>query len=148
MVCYPHLNVKIVATHGGINVDEDGVTHQAVEDIAIMRAIPGMKVVAVADPGEVLSALREVVRAPGPVFLRLARAEAEVIHTDRENVEFTIGKAEVLREGCDVTLMGVGMMVWEALKAAEMLEKEGIQARVINIRTAKPIDRDVIVKAA
>lgn len=148
MLCYPKLNVKVVATHGGINVGEDGVTHQAVEDIAIMRAIPGMKVVVVADPGEVTAALREVVKTPGPVFLRLGRAETEVIHEDIENVKFEIGKAETLREGSDVTLMGVGMMVWESIKAAEILEKEGISARVVNVRTVKPIDVETIVKAA
>lgn len=148
MLCYPNLNVKVVATHGGINVGEDGVTHQAVEDIAIMRAIPGMKVVVVADPGEVTAALRAVVKTPGPVFLRLGRAETEVLHEDMENVDFQIGKAESLREGSDVTLMGVGMMVWESIKAAEMLEKEGISARVVNVRTVKPIDVETIVKAA
>lgn len=148
MLCYPNLNVKVVATHGGINVGEDGVTHQAVEDIAIMRAIPGMKVVVVADPGEVTAALRAVVKTPGPVFLRLGRTETEVLHKDMENVDFQIGKAETLREGSDVTLMGVGMMVWESIKAAEMLEKEGISARVVNVRTVKPIDVETIVKAA
>lgn len=148
MLCYPNLNVKVVATHGGINVGEDGVTHQAVEDIAIMRAIPGMKVVVAADPGEVTAALRAVIKTPGPVYLRLGRAETEVLHEDMENVEFEIGKAETLREGSDVTLMGVGMMVWESIKAAEMLEREGISARVVNIRTVKPVDVETIVKAA
>lgn len=148
MLCYPKLNVKIVATHGGINVGEDGVTHQAVEDIGIMRAIPGMKVVVVADPGEVEAALREVVRIPGPVFLRLGRAETEVIHEDMENVIFNIGKAEILREGYDVTLMSIGMMVWESIKAAELLAKEGISARVVNMRSVKPIDVEIIVNAA
>ncbi|PKM52127.1 MAG: transketolase [Firmicutes bacterium HGW-Firmicutes-7] len=148
MLCYPKLNVKIVATHGGINVGEDGVTHQAIEDVAIMRAIPNMKVVVVADPGEVLAALRAVVKMPGPVFLRLARAETEVLHEDANLVNFEIGKAEVMREGTDVTLIGMGMMVWESIKAAKLLEKEGISARVINIRTVKPIDVEEIVKAA
>lgn len=148
MICYPNLNVKIVATHGGINVGEDGVTHQAIEDIAIMRAIPNMKVVVVADPGEVTAALREIVKTPGPIFLRLGRAETEVIHEDMDNVKFEIGKVETLREGTDVTLMGVGMMVWESLNAAYLLEKEGISARVINVRTVKPIDIESIIKAA
>lgn len=148
MLAYPQLNVKVVATHGGINVGEDGVTHQAIEDIAIMRAIPGMKVVVVADPGEVMAALRAVVKTPGPVYLRLARPETEMIHEDQYKVEFEIGKAEVLQDGTDVSLLSVGMMVWESIKAAKMLAEEGISARVINIRTVKPIDVDTIVKAA
>lgn len=148
MICYPNLNVKVVATHGGINVGEDGVTHQAIEDIAIMRAIPGMKVVVAADPGEVAAALREVVRTPGPAFLRLARDEGEIIHQNPESVKFELGKAEILRDGNDITLMAVGMMVWESLKAAEMLEKEGISSRVVNIRTVKPIDTEIVGKAA
>lgn len=148
MLCYPKLNVKVVATHGGINTGEDGVTHQAVEDIAIMRAIPGMRVVVAADPGEVLAALRAVIRTPGPVYLRLGRAETQVIHEDSHNVDFEIGKAEILREGTDVSLLAVGMMVWESLKAAEILDKEGISARVINVRTVKPIDIETVSKAA
>lgn len=148
MLCYPNLNVKVVATHGGINVGEDGVTHQAIEDIAIMRAIPNMKVVVAADPGEVTAALREVVKIDGPVFLRLGRDKAEVIHEDKDKVSFKIGEAELLREGNDVTLIGVGMMVWESLRAAEMLSKEGISARVINLRTVKPLDEKIIRKAA
>jgi transketolase len=148
MICYPKLNVKIVATHGGINVGEDGVTHQAIEDIAIMRVLPEMKVIVAADPGEVTAALRVAVNTPGPVFLRLGRAETEVIHENENEVDFKIGKAEILRDGKDVTLMAVGMMVWESLKAAQELEKEGISARVVNIRTIKPIDTNVILSAA
>ena len=148
MLCYPNLNVKVVATHGGISVGQDGVTHQAVEDIAIMRAIPGMRVIVAADPGEVCAALREVLRTKGPVFLRLGRGEAEVIHEDSESVDFPLGKAEVLREGGDVTLIGVGLMVWEALQAAEMLKEDGINARVINLRSVKPIDEETIIAAA
>jgi transketolase len=148
MVAYPRLNVKIVATHGGINVGEDGVTHQAVEDIAIMRAIPGMTVVVVADPGEVTPALRAVVQHQGPVYLRIPRASSEIIHPAGSLVDFTIGKAETLREGKDVTLMGVGMMVTECLRAAESLALDGIQARVINVRTVKPLDEETVVAAA
>ena len=148
MIAYPRLNVKIVATHGGINVGEDGVTHQAIEDIAIMRAIPGMTVVVVADPGEVTPALRAVVRHPGPVYLRLPRAASEIIHPDGSRVDFPIGKAETLREGTDVALLGVGMMVSECLRAAESLARDGIQARVINIRTVKPLDEETVVAAA
>lgn len=146
MIAYPGLNVKVVATHGGINVGQDGVTHQAVEDIAIMRAIPTMKVVCVADPGEVTAALRSVLKEEGPVYLRLPRAPYEVIH--EKEPEFQIGKAEVLREGSDVTIMAVGMMVWDSLEAAKRLEQEGVSARVVNVRTVKPIDEQMIVAAA
>jgi transketolase len=148
MIAYPQLNVKIVATHGGINVGQDGVTHQAVEDIAIMRAIPGMKVVVVADPGEVTAALRAVLHIPGPAYLRLARASSEIIHEQGDTLTFELGKAEILREGDDVALLGVGMMVWECLQAADLLAAGGIQARVVNVRTVKPIDLDLIVQAA
>lgn len=148
MIVYPQLNVKIVATHGGINVGQDGVTHQAVEDIAIMRAIPGLKVVVVADPGEVTAALRAVLQIPGPVYLRLARAPSEVIHEHSHKITFEVGQAEILRQGNDVALLGVGMMVWECLQAANMLAAEGINARVINVRTVKPIDLEMIMQAA
>lgn len=148
MIAYPNLNVKIVATHGGINVGQDGATHQAVEDIAIMRAIPGMKVVTVADPGEVTPALSALLTIPGPAYLRLGRSDAEVIHTDPDTVDFQIGKAEILRRGNDITLIGTGMMVWECLQAAQALHTEGIEARVINIRTIKPIDMTVLRSAA
>lgn len=148
MIAYPFLNVKIVATHGGINVGKDGVTHQATEDIAIMRAIPGMKVVAVADPGEVTAALRAVIRTPGPAYLRLPRENSEIIHQDADNVRFEVGRAEILKEGEDVSLFAIGMMVWESLKAAELLDREGIKARVVNVRTVKPIDEDIIKRAA
>ncbi len=148
MLCYPNLNVKVVATHGGISVGQDGVTHQAIEDIAIMRAIPNMKVLVAADPGEVCAALREAVRTPGPVFLRLGRGEAEVLHEDKDAVDFRLGKAEVLRDGKDVTLAAVGLMVWESLQAAKKLEAEGIDARVVNLRSVKPLDTECVVAAA
>jgi len=148
MVAYPRLNVKIVATHGGVNVGEDGVTHQAIEDIAIMRSIPGMTVMAVADPGEVAAALRAALRHEGPVYLRLPRAAGEIIHQDESRVTFTVGKAETLREGKDVTLIGVGLLVSECLKAAETLAAEGIQARVLNARTVKPLDEEALLAAA
>jgi len=147
MVAYPRLNVKVIATHGGINVGEDGVTHQAVEDIAIMRAIPGMAVAAVADPGEVTAAVRAVVRNKGPAYLRIPRAASEILHRESE-VTFALGKAETLRAGQDVTLIGIGMMVWECLQAAERLSAEGIQARVLNMRTVKPLDAQALLAAA
>lgn len=146
MLCYPRLNVKIVATHGGINVGEDGVTHQAVEDIAIMRAIPNMKVLVAADPGEVGAALMAALRTPGPVYLRLGRAATEVLHEGE--TAFEIGKAEILATGADVSLMAVGMMVAESLRAREMLGAEGIDAEVVNLRSIKPIDAETIAASA
>jgi len=147
MICYPNLNVKIVATHGGINVGEDGVTHQAIEDIAIMRALPNMKVVVPADPGEVMAALRAVINCPGPVYLRLGRAEAELLHENLKDQPFEVGKAETLREGKDICLAAVGMMVFESLRAAKLLYSEGIEAEVINVRSVKPLDETTIINA-
>jgi len=148
MIAYPNMNVKIVATHGGVNVGQDGATHQAIEDIAIMRAIPNMTVVSVADPGEVTSALRAILSIKGPAYLRLARNNSEIIHENEDQIDFRIGKAEVLRNGSDVTIMAIGMMVYEAIIAADKLAKENIHTRVVNIRTIKPIDRDTIDEAA
>lgn len=147
MIAYPGLNVTIVATHGGINVGEDGVTHQAVEDIAIMRAIPGMRVIAVADPGEVVAAVRAAVAYNGPIYVRIPRAPYEVIHDDSDAVEYEIGRAEVLRDGSDVTIIAAGMMVWDSLQAATALADDGISARVVNVRTIKPIDEAMLAAA-
>ena len=147
-VCYPEMNVKIVATHGGISVGEDGATHQAIEDIAIMRALPKMRVIVAADPGEVCAALLTAIRTPGPVYLRLGRGVGGVLHTDPKSVDFQFGKAEVLRTGIDVTIIGAGIMVEQGVIAADILHKEGISARVLNIRTVKPIDKDAIYAAA
>ena len=147
MICYPNLNVKIVATHGGINVGEDGVTHQAIEDIAIMRALPNMKVLVPADPGEVIATLRAAVKCPGPVFLRLGRADAELLHKNHEDLDIEIGKAETLRRGNDICLAAVGMMVYESMRAAEMLCADGIEAEVINVRSVKPLDESTIIEA-
>lgn len=139
-VCYPNMNVKIIATHGGISVGEDGATHQAIEDIAIMRSLPNMKVLVAADPGEVKAAVFEAIKTPGPVYVRLGRSEGGYIHENLEDVNFELGKAEVLKQGTDVTLMAVGIMVEQSLKAAEMLEERGVSAKVMNLRTVKPID--------
>lgn len=146
MVAYPGLNVKIVSTHGGINVGQDGVTHQAVEDIAIMRAIPTMKVLSVADPGEVAPALRAAISTPGPVYVRIPRAPYEVIH--HEEPQYEVGKSEILREGTDLAILAIGMQVWDSLQAANKLAAEGIEARVINVRSIKPLDKSVIRAAA
>lgn len=143
-LCYPNLNVKIVATHGGISVGEDGATHQAIEDIAIMRALPNMKVLVAADPGEVQSAVFAALRTPGPVYVRLGRGVGAPVHTNPEKVVFEVGKGEVLRDGIDVTLVAVGIMVEQALQAAKLLKSHGVDAAVINLRSVKPIDRALL----
>lgn len=145
-VCYQNLNVKIVATHGGISVGEDGATHQAIEDIAIMRAIPNMKVLVAADPGEVKAALFAAVQTPGPVYLRLGRGVGEAIHQNPDEVVYDMGKAEVLQDGADVTLVAAGIMVEQSLLAARALKEQGISAAVINLRSIKPID-EALLKA-
>ncbi len=147
-ICYPNMNVKIIATHGGISVGEDGATHQAIEDIAIMRSLPNMKVIVAADPGEVKAAVFEAIRTPGPVYVRLGRSVGGYVHEDPDAVSVKLGQAETLRDGSDVTLVGVGIMVEQSLIAAEKLREQGVSARVINLRSVKPIDADTLVKAA
>lgn len=147
MIAYPNLNVTIAATHGGINVGQDGVTHQAVEDIALMRAVPNMKVLVVADPGETEAALRAAVNHPGPVWMRIPRADDALLH-QRPPEDYRIGKAEVLREGGDVTIVAIGMMVTRALEAAERLAERGVEATVINARSLKPLDEHTLLDFA
>ena len=147
-ICYPNMNVKIIATHGGISVGEDGATHQAIEDIAIMRSLPTRKVIVAADPCEVKAAVFEAIRTPGPVYVRLGLSVGGYVHEDPDAVSVTLGQAETLRDGSDVTLVGVGIMVEQSLIAAEKLREQGVSARVINLRTVKPIDADTLVKAA
>ena len=142
---YPHLNVKIGATHAGISVGEDGATHQCCEDIALMRTIPGMTILNPADGREAIAAMRAAVEMQGPVYLRFGRLAVPVVTPDEP---FVIGKGQTLREGSDVTIIATGLMVNEALMAADALAEEGINARVINMATIKPIDRDIIIKAA
>ena len=142
---YPHLNVKIGATHAGISVGEDGATHQCCEDIALMRTIPGMTILNPADGREAVAAMRAAVEMQGPVYLRFGRLAVPVVTPDEP---FVIGKGQTLRDGADVTIIATGLMVNEALIAADTLAEEGINARVINMATIKPIDRDIIVKAA
>lgn len=144
---YPHLNVKIGATHAGISVGEDGATHQCLEDMGLMREIPGMTVICPSDDVETKAAVKAAYEYDGPVYLRLGRLAVPVIN-DREGYRFEIGKGVVLREGGDVTLAATGLCVGYALKAAELLEKAGIQARVLNIHTIKPLDEELILKAA
>lgn len=144
---YPHLNVKIGATHAGITVGEDGATHQCNEDIALMRTIPGMTVIVPSDDVEARAAVKASAQLDGPVYLRFGRAPVEVIN-DQEDYHFEIGKGVLLKEGSDVTIVATGICVNESLKAAKMLEQDGINAEVINIHTIKPIDSDIIVKSA
>jgi len=144
---YPHLNVKIGATHAGISVGEDGATHQCCEDIALMRTIPGMTVINPADDVEAKAAVAAVLEYDGPCYLRFGRLAVPVIN-DNPDYHFEIGKGVQLKDGKDVTIIASGLMVNEALIAAEALAKDGISARVINIHTIKPIDREIILKAA
>ena len=144
---YPHLNVKIGATHAGITVGEDGATHQCNEDIALMRTIPGMVVMCPADDVEAKAAVRAAVEYDGPVYIRFGRAAVPVIN-DRPDYKFEIGKGTIVREGTDVTIVATGICVDSALGAAEKLAAEGISAEVINICTIKPLDEDIIIKSA
>ena len=144
---YPHLNVKVCATHGGISVGEDGASHQCCEDFALMRSIPGMVVMSPSDDVEARAAVRAAYEYKGPVYIRFGRAAVPVVH-DPENFTFEIGKAEVLRDGRDVAIVATGLMVAEALAAAEALAGEGISARVINVCTIKPLDEETILAAA
>ncbi len=145
-VGYPHLNVKIGATHAGISVGEDGATHQCLEDIALMRSIPGMTIINPADATEARLAVEAAIKFDGPVYLRFGRLAIPVIFD--ESYKFEIGKGVKLTEGNDVTIVATGLMVHEALTAAELLKKEGISARVINIATIKPLDKEIILTAA
>ena len=144
---YPHLNVKIGATHAGITVGEDGATHQCNEDIALMRTIPGMIVMCPADDVEARAAVKAAAEYEGPVYLRFGRAACPVIN-DRPDYKFEIGKGNVVREGSDLTIVATGICVGNALEAAEMLAADGISAEVINICTIKPLDEELIVKSA
>lgn len=145
-VCYPKLNVKIAATHAGLSVGEDGATHQALEDLSIMRSLPNMVVLNPADAVETKQCIYKAAEYNGPVYIRLGRSKVPVLFD--ESYKFEIGKGIELRKGTDVALIATGIMVQKALTAAEELEKEGISARVINISTIKPIDKDIIIKAA
>ena len=144
---YPHLNVKIGATHGGISVGEDGASHQCCEDFALMRSIPGMTVICPADDIEARAAVRAAYAMEGPVYLRFGRLAVPVFH-DESNYHFELGKGEQLTEGNDIAIIATGLMVNEARMAAEQLAAEGIHARVINIHTIKPLDEELIVAAA
>ena len=146
-VGYPHLNVKIGATHAGISVGEDGATHQCNEDIALMRTIPGMVVINPADDVEARAAVRAAYEHQGPVYLRFGRLAVPVIN-DRPDYKFELGKGVVLREGKDLTIIATGLPVSNCLEAAEKLAADGIDAKVINIHTIKPLDEELVVAAA
>lgn len=143
---YPHLNVKIGATHAGISVGEDGASHQCCEDIALMRTIPGMVILNPADDVEARACVLAAAEHDGPVYMRFGRLAVPRVFD--ENYKFQIGKGSVLKEGTDVTIIATGLMVNEALTAAEKLADEGISARVVNMATIKPIDRDIIIDSA
>ena len=145
-VCYPNLNVKICATHAGITVGEDGATHQMLEDLGIMRGLPNMTVISTSDDTETRWAVEEVSKIKGPVYLRLCRLATPIIYD--ENQKFEIGKAIQIGEGTDATIFATGVTVPEALKAKEVLEKQGINIRVVDIHTIKPIDKEMIIKCA
>ena len=144
---YPHLNVKIGATHAGITVGEDGATHQCLEDFALMRSIPGMTVINPADDVEAAAAIKAALEMNGPVYMRFGRYAVPVLN-DNADYKFEIGKGIQMRDGKDVTLVATGVMVYMALEAAEILAAEGISARVINIHTIKPLDGEILAKAA
>ncbi len=146
-VGYPHLNVKIGATHAGISVGEDGATHQCNEDIALMRTIPGMTIINPADDVEAKAAVKAAYELDGPVYLRFGRLAVPVIN-DNPDYKFEIGKGITLRDGKDITIVATGLCVNSALEAAKLLKADGIDARVINIHTIKPLDEELIIKAA
>ena len=143
---YPHLNVKIGATHGGISVGEDGATHQCNEDFALMRSIPGMVIINPCDAVEAAAAVEAAIIHNGPVYMRFGRYALPILND--EDYKFELGKGVLMADGTDVTLVGTGFMVSTCLEARELLAKEGISARVVNIHTIKPIDKNILVKAA
>lgn len=143
---YPHLNVKIGATHAGISVGEDGASHQCCEDFALMRSIPGMVVICPADDIEARQAVKAAYKYEGPVYLRFGRLAVPVFHS--EDYKFEIGKGEVIKEGSDVSIIANGLMVNEAIEAGKVLEAKGISAEIINIATIKPLDEELVIKSA
>ncbi len=147
-VAYPGLNVKVVGSHGGLSVGEDGATHQCIEDLAIMRAIPNMTVLCPCDGNEMKQAVKALLAYDGPAYLRLGRLAVETVTDQVEGYEFRIGKGVLLRDGQDVTVVAVGMMVQMALTAADILAEEGISVRVIDMHTIKPLDTEILLAAA
>ena len=147
-IAYPGLNVTVVGSHGGVSVGEDGATHQAIEDYALMRAIPGMLVCCPCDGNEMKLAVEALINYNGPAYLRLERPATEIITDETEGYEFQLGKGVVMKDGTDVTIIAAGINVPMAVKAAELLAAEGISARVIDMHTIKPLDEELVLKAA
>ena len=147
-IAYPHLNVKCVGSHGGLSVGEDGATHQCIEDLALMSAIPGMMVVNPCDGPEMRLAVRALLEYDGPAYLRLGRMAVESVTYETPGYEFALGKAAMLRDGSDVTIAATGLMVQRAVAAADMLAGQGVSARVLDVHTIKPLDTEAIIAAA
>ena len=147
-ICYPGLNVKVVGSHGGLSVGEDGATHQMIEDYAIMRAIPGMMVLCPCDGNEMKLATEALLNYEGPAYMRLGRLAVETVTDEIEGYKFELGKGVTVVDGTDVTIIAVGMNVQMAMKAAEQLKAEGISARLIDMHTIKPLDTELVLKAA
>ena len=147
-VAYPGLNVVVVGSHGGLSVGEDGATHQCIEDLAIMRTIPNMTVLCPCDGNEMREAVKALLAYDGPAYMRLGRLAVETVTDSLEGYQFQIGKGVLVRDGSDVTVVAVGMNVQMALKAAEILEEEGVSVRVIDMHTIKPLDTELVLKAA
>jgi transketolase len=147
-VAYPHLNVKVIGSHAGLTVGEDGATHQCIEDLSLMRTIPGMVVLAPCDANETREAVKSIIDYEGPCYMRTGRTSVEIVTDSIEGYSFHLGKGSLLVDGKDATIIATGIMVQESLKAAAILEKEGIHARVIDMHTIKPLDTEIILKAA
>ena len=147
-VAYPRLNVKVIGSHGGVSVGEDGATHQCIEDFALMRAIPGMVVCCPCDGHEMRLAVEALLNYDGPAYMRLARSASEIFTDEIEGYEFRLGRGSVLRQGSDASVIAAGLMTGRALKAADILQQEGISVRVINMPTIKPLDKELVLKAA
>ena len=147
-IAYPGLNVTVVGSHGGVSVGEDGATHQAIEDFALMRSIPGMLVCCPCDGNEMKLAVEALINYKGPAYLRLERPATEIVTDEIEGYKFELGKGVTLKDGKDVTIIATGLMVGMALKAAELLKAEGIDARVIDMHTIKPLDEELVLQAA
>ncbi len=147
-IAYPHLNVKVIGSHGGLSVGEDGATHQCIEDFALMRAIPGMLVICPCDAYEMQLAVKALLDYEGPAYMRLGRLAVETVTDAIPDYSFTLGKGSLLRKGSDVTIIATGMMVQEALKAADQLASENVSARVIDMHTIKPLDTEMVLAAA
>lgn len=147
--CYPNLDVKVCATHAGISVGEDGASHQCVEDLAIMRAIPNMRVISPCDAASTRLAIRAVIETPGPFYVRLGRLAVEGVYGEYgDEADFQIGKANTIREGSDVTIIATGLMVQQSIAAVDLLKEKGINARLLDMHTIKPIDTAAVVKAS